>query len=145
MCRRAKLPGHPARTSAKDHGDERSRTQLDEFSNRRVESGRNLGHSAQYHSRGPPMTFRRRLLGVFAVIIIATVVAIGWAISSRTREVFERTDDQRTDALVQQFRREFQRRGDDVARRVKAVADSESVNRMTLDLAHGGDSAAYLT
>jgi signal transduction histidine kinase len=91
------------------------------------------------------MSFRRRLLSVFAIIIIATVVAIGWAISSRTREVFERTDNQRTDALVQQFRREFQRRGDDVARRVKAVADSESVNRMAVDLAHGGDSAAYLT
>jgi len=91
------------------------------------------------------MSFRRRLLSAFAIIIIGTVVAIGWAISSRTREVFERTDNQRTDALVQQFRREFQRRGEDVARRVKAVSNSESVNRMALDLAHGGDSAAYLT
>ena len=44
------------------------------------------------------MSFRRRLLGVFAVLIIATVIAIGWAISVRTREVFERTDTQRTQA-----------------------------------------------
>lgn len=91
------------------------------------------------------MSFRRRLLSVFALLIIATVVAIGWAISARTREVFERTDNQRTDALVQQFRREFQRRGDDVFRRVKAITDSESVSRMALDLAHGGDPANYLT
>jgi two-component system nitrogen regulation sensor histidine kinase NtrY len=91
------------------------------------------------------MTFRRRLLGVFAVIIIATVVAIGWAISVRTREVFERTDNQRTQALVQQFQREFQRRGDDVFRRVKAIADDDSVSRIALDLTHGGDPATYLT
>ncbi len=91
------------------------------------------------------MSFRRRLLGAFAIIIIATVVAIGWAISARTREVFERTDNQRTDALVQQFRREFQRHGDDVLRRVKIISENDSVNRMALDLAHGGDPAAYLT
>jgi two-component system nitrogen regulation sensor histidine kinase NtrY len=90
------------------------------------------------------MTFRRRLLGVFAVIIVATVVAIGWAISVRTREVFERTDNQRTEALVQQFQREFQRRGDDVLRRVNIIADNDSVSRMALDLAHGGDAATYL-
>ena len=91
------------------------------------------------------MTFRRRLLGVFAVIIVATVVAIGWAISARTREVFERTDTQRTGALVQQFQREFQRRGNDVLQRVKIVADTDAVSRMALDLAHGGDPATYLT
>src|SRR3954454_9642296 len=91
------------------------------------------------------MTFRRRLLGVFAVIIIATVVAIGWAISARTREVFERTDSQRTGALVQQFQREFQRRGDDVFHRVKIVADTDSVSRMALALALGGHPATYLT
>ncbi len=90
------------------------------------------------------MSFRRRLLGVFAVLIIATVVAIGWAISVRTREVFERTDTQRTQALVQQFRREFTRRGDEVAQRVQRIADEESVSRMALDLSRGGDPAVYL-
>src|SRR5512147_1870481 len=90
------------------------------------------------------MTYRRRLLGVFAVIVVATVIAISWAISVRTREVFERTDNQRTEALVQQFRREFQRRGEEVFRRVNAIADADSVSRMALDLAHGGDPAAYL-
>ncbi len=91
------------------------------------------------------MSFRRRLLGVFAVIIVGTVIAIGWIISVRTREVFQRTDDQRTDALVQQFQREFQRRGEDVVQRVRSISEAESVSRMALDLAHGGDSSAYLT
>ncbi|HWR17447.1 MAG TPA: ATP-binding protein [Terriglobales bacterium] len=90
------------------------------------------------------MSFRRRLLAVFAVIIVATVVAIGWAISRQTRQLFERTDNQRTEALVQQFRREFQRRGDEVAKRVQNIAENESIARMALDISHGGDPAAYL-
>jgi two-component system nitrogen regulation sensor histidine kinase NtrY len=90
------------------------------------------------------MSFRRRLLGVFAVLIIATVVAIAWAISSRTRDVFERTDNQRTEALVQQFQREFERRGEDVVQRVQSIADNEAVVRLAIDVAHGGDPSAYL-
>ncbi len=91
------------------------------------------------------MSFRRRLLAVFAIIVIATVVAIGWAISTRTREVFQRTDDQRTEALMQQFQREFERRGDSVLQRVKAISNDEAISRMALDLAHGGDASTYLT
>lgn len=90
------------------------------------------------------MSLRRRLLGVIAVIIVATVVAIAWAISTRTRALFERTDDERSDALVQQFRREFQKRGEEVSARVRTIADSDAVRRMALDLANGGDAAAYL-
>src|SRR4051812_32666570 len=90
------------------------------------------------------MSFRRRLLGVFALVIIATVVAIAVMISNRTREVFERTDDQRTTALVQQFRHEFQRRGDDVAQRVKQIAADEAISRMAVELSHGSDAATYL-
>jgi nitrogen fixation/metabolism regulation signal transduction histidine kinase len=90
------------------------------------------------------MRFRRRLLGVFAIIIVATVVAITIATSSRTREVFERTDAQRTEALVQQFRNEFERRGQEAVKRVNSIAASEAVSRMALDLAHGGDPATYV-
>jgi signal transduction histidine kinase len=90
------------------------------------------------------MNFRRRLLGVFAVIIVASVVTIALAISVRTREVFEHNDDQRVDALVKQFRQEFQKRGDDVVKRVQIIAEGEVITRMALDLAHGNDAAAYL-
>src|SRR4051812_35593196 len=90
------------------------------------------------------MSMRRRLLGVIAVIIVATVVAIGWAISARTRALFERTDNEHTEALVQQFRHEFQRRGDDVVNRVHSIAASDAVARMALEIGRGGDPAAYL-
>ena len=63
----------------------------------------------------------------------------------RTRRAFERADAERTDALVAQFRREFARRGDDVVRRVEAIAAGDTVSRMALDLSHGGDTSAYVT
>lgn len=90
------------------------------------------------------MSFRRRLLAVFSIMIVATVVAIGWIITVRTKQVFEAADAQRTEALVRQFRQEFQRRGDDVAHRVNAIAQGDAVARMTLDLSQGGDAATYL-
>ena len=91
------------------------------------------------------MSFRRRLLGVFSVMIVATVVAIAWIISVRTKQVFEAADAERTEALVRQFRQEFQRRGEDVARQVEAIAQSDAIARMALDLGQGGDPATYVT
>ena len=41
---------------------------------------------------------------------------------SITRNAFEKTEEQRTAALVAQFQREFNRRGEEVARRVEAIA-----------------------
>ena len=90
------------------------------------------------------MSFRRRLLAVFSVMIVATVVAIAWIISVRTKQVFEAADAERTEALVRQFQQEFQRRGESVAHRVDAIAQSEATARMALDLAQGGDAAAYV-
>jgi signal transduction histidine kinase len=51
-----------------------------------------------------------------------------------TRRAFERSEDERTAALVTQFRREFNRQGEDVARRVQAIAASEEVGRMAVKL-----------
>jgi len=91
------------------------------------------------------MSLRRRLLGAFSVIIVATVVAIAWIISVRTKEVFEAADAQRTEALVRQFRQEFQRRGEEVGQQVDTIAQAETTQRMALDLAQGGDPATYVT
>ena len=54
-------------------------------------------------------------------------------------------DAQRTEALVQQFRQEFQRRGDDVVHRVTVDRAERLDARMALDLAQGGDAATYVT
>ena len=90
------------------------------------------------------MTFRRKLLVVFALTVFLSVAAVAWLVLAMTRKAFEATEDQRTAALVTQFQREFGRRGDDVARRVAAIAASDPVGRMASTL-HGeaADSAEY--
>jgi len=91
------------------------------------------------------MIFRRKLLAVFALTVLVSVAAVAWSISSLTRRAFEKANEERTAALVAQFRREFDRRGDEVVRRVEAVAASEGATRMALDLSHGSpDYGAYL-
>jgi sensor domain CHASE-containing protein len=80
------------------------------------------------------MTFRRKLLVVFALTVFMSVAGVALLVQWVTRNAFERTENQRTAALVAQFQREFNRRGDDVARRVEAIAASDSVTRMATAL-----------
>ena len=80
------------------------------------------------------MTFRRKLLAVFALTVFLSVGAVAWLVLALTRNAFEKTEDQRTAALVAQFQREFDRRGEEVAKRVAAIAASDSVSRMATAL-----------
>src|ERR1700693_2451477 len=94
------------------------------------------------------MTFRRKLLVVFALTVFLSVGAVAALVLVLTRNAFEKTEDQRTAALVTQFQREFSRRGEDVARRVGAVANSDAVSRMATALngsssGSSADSAEY--
>src|SRR5271167_1607345 len=83
---------------------------------------------------GKRMMFRRKLLTVFALTVFLSVAAVTLLVSAVTRRAFERSEDERTSALVTQFRREFNRQGEDVARRVEAIAASEEVGRMAVKL-----------
>ena len=90
------------------------------------------------------MTFRRKLLVVFAFTVIFSVVGVAWLVQAVTRNAFEKTEDQRTAALVTQFQREFSRQGEDVARRVERIAVSDVVTRMATALnGTPADSAEY--
>src|SRR6266496_889819 len=90
------------------------------------------------------MTFRRKLLTVFALTVFLSVATVTLLVLGVTRNAFEKSEDQRTVALVTQFQREFSRRGDDVARRVEGVATSNPVNRMATALnGTSADSAEY--
>jgi two-component system, NtrC family, nitrogen regulation sensor histidine kinase NtrY len=90
------------------------------------------------------MMFRRKLLAVFALTVFLSVTAVAWLVSEVTRRAFARSDDEGTAALVTQFRREFNRQGHEVERRVASVAGSEAVNRMALALSHApADSGPY--
>ena len=72
------------------------------------------------------MTFRTRLLLIFTVAIVAAVGLVEVLVLSQTREAFERAESQRVEALVAQFRKEFDRRQDEIARDVKRIAESEA-------------------
>jgi two-component system, NtrC family, nitrogen regulation sensor histidine kinase NtrY len=89
------------------------------------------------------MTFRRKLMTVFAFTVFLSVGAVAGLVLTLTRNAFQRAEDERTAALVTQFQHEFSRRGDDVARRVEAIAASDSVRRMATAL--NGTSAGTPT
>jgi signal transduction histidine kinase len=80
------------------------------------------------------MSFRRKLLLVFALTVFVSVAGVALLVQWLTRNAFEKAEDQRTAALVAQFQREFTRRGDDVARRVEAIASSDPITRMATAL-----------
>jgi two-component system, NtrC family, nitrogen regulation sensor histidine kinase NtrY len=80
------------------------------------------------------MMFRRKLLLVFTLTVFLSVAGVALLVSAVTRRAFGRSEDERTAALVTQFRREFNRQGEEVARRVEAIAALEAVSRMALAL-----------
>jgi two-component system nitrogen regulation sensor histidine kinase NtrY len=90
------------------------------------------------------MMFRRKLLAVFALTVFLSVAAVSWLVSEVTRRAFVRSDNERTAALETQFHREFNRQGDEVERKVEAIAASEAVTRMALALSRApADSGPY--
>jgi signal transduction histidine kinase len=92
------------------------------------------------------MSFRRKLLLVFALTVFIAVAAVAWIVSAFTRRAFERSNEDRTLALIKQFQREFSRRGDDIVRRVEAIASSDSVTHMALAVSRSApDYGAYLS
>src|ERR1700688_2905269 len=80
------------------------------------------------------MSFRTKLLAFFMATIVAAVTLVAWGVSVYTRRAFEEFDRQRTEALVAQFRREYAQHGEDLARRVRGIADDEATLRMAMDL-----------
>jgi signal transduction histidine kinase len=92
------------------------------------------------------MNFRRRLLAVFALTVFLSVGAVTVIVSAITRRAFERSDQEQTAALVAQFRREFDRQGQEVVHRVEAIAASDAVTRMALALSRESpDYGAYVS
>lgn len=85
------------------------------------------------------MTFRTRLLLVFTAAVVASVGLVEWLVFRTTREAFERAEAQRVEALVAQFRREFEHRGEAIVRAVNGIAASDTV----LNIALASDRAPY--
>jgi len=90
------------------------------------------------------MTFRRKLLVVFTLTVFVSVAGVAWLVQEMTRRAFEKTDSQHTAALLAQFQQEFNRRGEDVTRRVESIANSDAMVRMATALnGTPADSAEY--
>jgi signal transduction histidine kinase len=90
------------------------------------------------------MMFRRKLLAVFALTVFVSVAAVAGLVLAFTRPAFEKTEEQRTAALVAQFQREFDHQGAEVARRVETIARSEAMDRMATAINGApGDAAPY--
>ena len=66
--------------------------------------------------------------------VIVAVGSVAWIVSSSLRRAFETVDAERTDALVNEFQREFERSGDDVRQRLQALARSASLQYLAADL-----------
>jgi len=91
------------------------------------------------------VSFRARLLAVFALTVVVAVGLVAWIISSRMRDAFVELDSQRTGALLQQFRREFARRAQEVTERVEGIARAEDTQRMASALSGSApDYSAYV-
>ena len=80
------------------------------------------------------MTFRAKLFWIYAIAMVLAVGLVAAAVTLVTRQAFDQLNSQYSDALVAQFQREFERRGQDVVNRVQGIADAEGTVRMAIDL-----------
>src|SRR4051794_30626215 len=91
--------------------------------------------------RGPAtMTFRTRLLLIFTVALVALIWLVEWVVLVQARHAFERSDTQRVEAVIAQFRKEFDRRREEIALAVKGIAESDAV----INIAIAADYAPYV-
>lgn len=91
------------------------------------------------------MSFRTKIFLSIAVTVVIAVWAVALTVSSMITQSFETRDTQRAAAVVAQFRREFDRRGIEIARRMDAIANSDAVARLAANLSGPQpDSAQYV-
>jgi signal transduction histidine kinase/type II secretory pathway pseudopilin PulG len=92
------------------------------------------------------VSFRRKLLLVFALTVFLSVAAVAVIVLVATRRSFEQAEEEHTNALVQQFQREFDRRGEEVVQQVDAIAAGDQVTRMAVLVSRGSsDYGSFLT
>jgi two-component system, NtrC family, nitrogen regulation sensor histidine kinase NtrY len=92
------------------------------------------------------MSFRKKLLLLFAMTILLCVAVISATVYSTIRRSFEQANRDRANAIAAQFRSEFQRRGSEVVRKIDAIAASETAQRIALEMNRGAtDSGDYVT
>ena len=76
------------------------------------------------------MSFRVKVMLAFTLTVAASVWMVAWLVSESLSRTFADRDRRRTALLVQQFKHEYERRGEELLQRVKAVAASQAVLSM---------------
>lgn len=91
------------------------------------------------------MTFRAKLFWVFTLALLLSVGLVAAGVTVATRRAFDDLNREHSDALVAQFQREFDRRGEEVVNRVRAIASEEATIHMAVDLSlPKGDASVYV-
>jgi two-component system, NtrC family, nitrogen regulation sensor histidine kinase NtrY len=81
------------------------------------------------------MSFRNKIFLIFLVTVLASVSVVSYGVTHYTQDAFESRDTQWTEALVAQFKKEFDQRGEMVAQQVENITNSDPTVHMALDLA----------
>jgi two-component system nitrogen regulation sensor histidine kinase NtrY len=90
------------------------------------------------------VSFRTKLFWVFLITVLVTVSIVGYAVTYYARNAFEEIDRERTEALVAQFQKEYVQRGEEIARQIENIVNSEITVHMALDLANpNADQSLY--
>jgi signal transduction histidine kinase len=79
------------------------------------------------------MKFRTRLLLISGLAVAGAVALVTGAVSISARRAFDRADQTRRDALLDQFRRELEMQGQEITRKVERVAASEPMTRIAIE------------
>jgi two-component system, NtrC family, nitrogen regulation sensor histidine kinase NtrY len=91
------------------------------------------------------MSFRTKVFLIFLITVLASVSLVAYGVTYYTSRSFEQMDTQRTDALVNQFKKEFDQRGEIVVQQVENITNADVTVRMVLDLSRpNADSSLYL-
>jgi len=91
------------------------------------------------------MSFRNKIFLIFLATVLASVSLVAYGVTHYTQRAFEQQDAQRTEALVAQFKKEFDQRGEMVVQQVENITNADLTVRMVLDLARpNADSSLYI-
>jgi signal transduction histidine kinase len=91
------------------------------------------------------MSFRSKVFAIFLITVLASVSLVAYGVTYYTQKSFEQMDQQRTEALVAQFKKEFAQRSDFVAQLVENITNAEVTLHMAIDLTRpNADASIYL-
>ncbi len=92
------------------------------------------------------MSFRTKLALFFTLTVVVSVALVTWGVTTYTRREFEQVSGQHTQALVDQFQKEYAQRGEEIVLRVSGIVDAEATTSMAIDLSKpNADPSRYFS